>query len=368
MTDDELWRQWRERRPSAKNVHFDTAAAGRSSAGTLRAVADHAEREAAEGAYVAQAAVGPVIDQGRADIAALLGADADGIAFVESASAALEALLAVWPLAAGDTVAVVRSEWGPTLDALAGRGLDIAELQTHPDGTIDLVALRDFVSRTRPAFVHLTMVASHRPLVQPVAEAAAVCQAAGVPLWVDAAQAIGHVDAASGADVSYATSRKWLTGPRGVGMLAIARPWWDKLRIDVAALDRVGVDLPVRLLESREAHVAGRVGLCNAVREHTPAMRERLAAVGELTRSVLGGLPGWEVLPAAGPSAITALRPLAGQDVPAVRAKLLADHQIVTTAAHPARAPREMTGYLLRVSPHVDCQVAELDRLRAALA
>lgn len=368
MTDDQRWQLWRDRRPTAKNVHFDTAAAGRSSVDTLRATAGHAEREAAEGAYVAQAAVGQVIDRGRADIAAMLGAEADGIAFVESASVALGSLLNVWPLSAGDTVAVVRSEWGPTLGAFTGRGLNIVELETHPDGTVDVAALRGFVSRTPPAFVHLTMVASHRPLVQPVAEAAAVCQAAGVPLWVDAAQAVGHVDAASGADVSYATSRKWLTGPRGVGMLAIARQWWDKLRIDAAALDRVGVELPVRLLESREAHVAGRVGLCTAVREQTPDIRDRLAAVGELTRSVLSGLPGWEVLPAAGSSAITALRPLAGQDVPAVRAKLLADHQIVTTAAHPARAPREMTGYLLRVSPHVDCQVAELERLRAALA
>jgi hercynylcysteine S-oxide lyase len=53
--------------------------------------------------------------------------------------------------------------------------------------------------------------------VQPVAAAAALCRAAGVPLWVDAAQALGHVDAACGADAVYATSRKWLTGPRGVG-------------------------------------------------------------------------------------------------------------------------------------------------------
>jgi pyridoxal 5-phosphate dependent beta-lyase len=48
---------------------------------------------------------------------------------------------------------------------------------------------------------------------------------AGVPLWVDAAQALGHVDTARGADAVYATSRKWLTGPRGVGLLAVTEPW-----------------------------------------------------------------------------------------------------------------------------------------------
>ena len=54
--------------------------------------------------------------------------------------------------------------------------------------------------------------------------------------------------------------------------------------------------------------------------------------------------------------------------MPGVRARLLAEAGIVTTAGHPARAPLEMTGHLLRVSPHVDCTGTDLDRLRAALA
>ncbi len=65
--------------------------------------------------------------------------------------------------------------------------------------------------------------------------------------------------------------------------------------------------------------------------------------------------------------AITALCPLAGQDMRETRARLIAEHGIVTTAAAVARAPREMTVPLLRVSPHVDCTVADLNRLAAAL-
>ena len=49
------WARWRQDRPPAQNLHLDTAAAGRASAATLRAAAAHAEREAAVGAYVAQA-------------------------------------------------------------------------------------------------------------------------------------------------------------------------------------------------------------------------------------------------------------------------------------------------------------------------
>jgi pyridoxal 5-phosphate dependent beta-lyase len=65
--------------------------------------------------------------------------------------------------------------------------------------------------------------------------------------------------------------------------------------------------------------------------------------------------------------AITALRPAAGQDVRKVRARLIAEHGIVITASATGRAPREMTGPMLRISPHVDCTATDLARLRAAL-
>jgi pyridoxal 5-phosphate dependent beta-lyase len=134
----------------------------------------------------------------------------------------------------------------------------------------------------------------------------------------------------------------------------------------------VGDGSPVLLLESREAHIAGRIGLCNAVYEflsaQPSAVRERLASVGALTREALASVPGWEVVgDVAAPSAITALRPSAGQDVTAVRSYLLAEHQIVTTAALPVRAPRDMTEGYLRVSPHVDVTEGDLKKLAAAL-
>ncbi len=369
-----VWQRWRDHRPATQLLHLYSAAAGRSSAATLEASAAVAAREAAVGASTAAAEVGPALDTGRAELARLLGVKPGGVAFVGSATAALESLLSAWPLRPGDSVGVVPSEWGPNLAAFERHGLRLVALAVHGDGSIDLQGLAAVLTTDRPAFVHLTQVASHRPLVQPVGAAAVLCRAAGVPLWVDAAQAIGHVDTACGADVLYATGRKWLTGPPDVGLLAVADRWWDALRIrsPQGSSDELERESPVRLLESRDAAISGRAGLCVAVGEYQDAGPEkvwqRLGEVGSLTRELLTGLPGWAVLEANGaPSAITAVRATSGQDIRETRARLLAAHGIVTTAAEQDRAPWEMTEPLLRISPHVDCAVEDLLLLHEAL-
>src|SRR4051794_26101787 len=251
---------WTARRPPAQVLHLDTAAAGRSSLATLDAVATHARLEAEVGAYVAQERVADALERLRTDVGALLGVPPAGVAFGESATAALTALLGAWPLPAGSRIGVVPGEWGPNAERFARHGYATQLLTTDATGRLDLEALERTLDVDPPAVVHLTQVASHRGLVQPVEEAALRCRAAGVPLWVDAAQAVGHVNTATGADAVYGTSRKWLAGPRGVGFLAVAEPRWAAL--DVLRLRMLGDDHPpVQYLESHEAHLAGRVGL-----------------------------------------------------------------------------------------------------------
>lgn len=369
------WGWWRDRRPAATRVHVDTAAAGRSSRAVLAATAAHAEREAETGGYVAAAEAEPVLAAGRAALGKLLGVPADGVTFTRSGQGALGALLDSWPLPADATIAVAPSEWGPNLDAFAARGLRVTQIPAEGAGEVDLAALERMLAAEPPAAVHLVQVASHRGLVQPVAAAAALCRAAGVPLWVDAAQALGHVDTACGADAIYSTSRKWLTGPRGVGLLGVAGSWWDRLTVRAPRLYRAAQPAgtgPLRLLAITEASVASWVGLCTAVGEYLdtgpPLIWARLAEAGRQTREALADLPGWAVAdPVDVPSAIVALRAAGGQDVAAARARLLDEHGIVTTAGTVLRAPLDMTEPLLRISPHVDVTPADLTRLRQAL-
>src|SRR5207245_4503891 len=104
--------------------------------------------------------------EGRANLARLLGVPERGGAFVPSAQAALDTLLAIWPLREGDAVAVVPCEWGPNLDAFAARGLRVTEIAAHGDGSVDLAALERMLAGGAPggtpAAVDLVQVPSHR--------------------------------------------------------------------------------------------------------------------------------------------------------------------------------------------------------------
>ncbi len=368
---------WKAARTASTYLHLDSGAAGRTSTATQRAVVAHARAESERGAYVAQVEATDVLGSLRTDLGGLLGVGRDDVGFVESASTALAQLLASWRLSAGEVVACAPSEWGPNLSAFRDRGLRVVHLPVDDAGTVDVEALPACLDRVRPALVHLTVAAAHPALVQPAQAVVAVCRSRELPVLCDLAQALGQVPVHHiGADAVYGTGRKWLAGPRGVGFLAVRpgpgvqlRPVWPAL----GAADWPGETPVARRLESREAHVAGRVGLAQAVREHLDLgpgeLHAELAAVGRGTRWALADLPVWTVCDQLdAPGAVTTLLPPPGLTAAEARTRLLAEHAIVTTAVGVERAPGEMNQPTLRLTPHVDTGPEELLRLHDALA
>jgi pyridoxal 5-phosphate dependent beta-lyase len=369
LPHDDLGAAWRKARPRPAGRHLDSAACSRQSHRTLEAAAHHARHEAELGGYVAEAASEDLLQQGRSVIGGLVGMAAADVAFVESAQAALVALLSGWPLPAGSRVAIVPGEYAPNVAQLRAHGLRPVHLPVDGIGRADLEGVARLLADDPPAAVHLVHIPSQRGVLQPAAEIAELCREAGVPLVLDAAQSLGHADTDLGADVVYGTSRKWLAGPRGVGVLCV-RPALAAQLTPVLP-EPEGVP-PMRAFESGEAHVAGRVGLVVAVGEHIAAgpdrVRERLAAIGRATRELLDGRAGWRVIePVDEPTATTTLTPQDGVDVVGTRTRLLTEHGIVVSAIGPERAPDEMTGPVLRVSPHLDATTDDLEALAAAL-
>jgi hercynylcysteine S-oxide lyase len=369
LLHEDLGAAWRKARPRPAGRHLDSAASSRQTHRALEAAAHHARHEAELGGYVAEAAADDLLQQGRSVIGGLVGMAAADVAFVESAQAAMVALLAGWRLPAGSRVACLPGEYAPNIAQLRAYGLRPEPLPVDALGRADVEGVQRLLAADPPSFVHLTHIPSHRGLLQPAAEITAVCRAAGVPLVVDAAQSLGHADVDLGADAVYGTSRKWLAGPRGVGFLCV-RPSLAARLVPVLP-EPEGVP-PMRAFESGEAHIAGRVGLVVAVGEHIAAgpdrVRERLASIGRVTRELLDGVGGWQVIePVDEPTATTTLRPPEGVDVVGVRSQLLTEHGIVVSAIGPERAPGEMTGPVLRVSPHLDVALEDLEALATAL-
>lgn len=362
---------WRAARPAVAGLHLDSGACSRQSFAVLDAAARHARSEAEVGGYIAAEAAKPVLDAGRAAVAALAGMPDAEVVFTTGSLHALDLLLASWP-PGGCTVACLPGEYGPNLAVMAAHGYTRRPLPIDGDGRVVVDEAAVALVTDPPDLVHLTAVASHRGVVQPLPQMAQLCTELGLPLVVDAAQALGHVDCAVGAEVVYASSRKWIAGPRGVGVLAIRPAVLHRLRPRLLPPEWVS-SLPVaQQLELGEANVAARVGFSVALAEHAAsgpaAVRARLAEVGRASRTVLADVRGWRVVESVGEqSAITTLEPVDGTDPAKVRAWLIAERRILTTSAGVERAPLELTTPVLRISPHLDTTVDDLTTFAAAL-
>jgi pyridoxal 5-phosphate dependent beta-lyase len=366
-----LAERWRSARPKVAGLHLDSGACSRPSFAVIDAVAQHMRHEAEVGGYVAAAAAAPALDAGKTAVAALTGMTVDDVVYTTGSNHSLDLLLSSWT--GPRTVACLPGEYGPNLAIMAANGFDVRALPVDGSGRLLVDDAARTLAADPPALVHLTPLASHRGIAQPARALAEACRGLGVPLVIDAAQALGHVDCAVGADAVYSSSRKWLAGPRGVGMLAIRPELALRLRPRLPPADW---NLPMSVLqrlEHGEASAAARVGLSVALGEYLAAgaetMRAALAAVGKLTREALTDVDGWHVVePVDEPTAITTLAPTDGTDPQRVRDWLIAERGIVTTCGEVQRAPFELAAPVLRLTPHVDTTAEDLATFRDALA
>lgn len=366
-----LARRWRAARPPAAGLHLDSAACSRQSFAVLNATARHALHEAEVGGYVAAEVATAVLDAGRAAVATLCGMPDAEVVFTTGSLHALDLLLGSWPAVSG-TLACLPGEYGPNLALMAAHGFDVRFLPTLDDGRLALDDAAFDLEEDPPDLVHLTPVGGHRGTVQPLAMMVRLCRELRLPVVVDAAQALGQVDCAVGADVAYSSSRKWLAGPRGVGVLAVRSELMERLTPRLPLPEWAPALSVAQRLQLGEANVAARVGFSVAVGEHLSygpeLIRARLAELGGIARTLLADVDGWVVVePVDEPSAITTLAAVDGPDPAAVRAWLLTERGIVTTCADVGRAPQELTAPVLRISPHVDTTADDLEAFAEAL-
>jgi cysteine desulfurase len=160
-----------------------------------------------------------LLEDAREAIAARFGAASREVIFTSGGTEANA--LAIHGLVAGGAVLRGATEHAAVI-AAAGDAAGIVPV--GPDGRIRLDALAEMLSAARAGLVCLMLANNETGTIQPIAEAAALCHAAGALLHVDAVQAAGRLPldlAALGAD-SIAISAHKLGGLAGAGALLLA--------------------------------------------------------------------------------------------------------------------------------------------------
>jgi L-cysteine/cystine lyase len=180
--------------------------------------------------HVGYDAYNATLDAARADVAAAVGdpGGAARVALAQSATDALNTLVAGLRLGPGVLVATTAEEHGSALLPVFGRRArgDRVRVLPHHDDASFLDDVRGAFADGAEALV-ISLVGCKSGKVLPVADASRIAHNAGATVIVDCAQALGQypVDVrALGADAYAFLGYKWLHGPLGVGALWVREP------------------------------------------------------------------------------------------------------------------------------------------------
>jgi isopenicillin-N epimerase len=170
------------------------------------------------------------IAEARAELAAFVGADAEGLLFMQNVTVGLNAVVPSLRLGPGDQVLSTDHEYGSNNLLWKYRAArDGFEYVRRPFDSPEAF-WAGANERTRVLFVsHIASATAQR---FPVEDLCARARDAGIVSIVDGAHAPGHVDldlAALGADFYAGNCHKWLCAPKGSGFLHVAESQRERL-------------------------------------------------------------------------------------------------------------------------------------------
>ncbi|WP_310646428.1 aminotransferase class V-fold PLP-dependent enzyme [Limnohabitans sp.] len=289
-------------------AYFNHAGASLMSPAVLDTVVAHLQLESRIGGYAAAMQQQPALDQVYARAAQLLNCDTDEVALTDSHSRGWRDVLSCLHFSQGDRILVARSEWGGNYAALAHKaqrsGASVDIIPSTATGEVCLDALAHMLDE-RVRLVSLTWLPANGGLIQPAAKVGALTRAAGIPFFLDAAQAVGQLPVdvrALECDVLTTPGRKWLRGPRGTGLLYVRRAFLSALTPPVVdhftapfAQGRYTLRQDARRFETSEAGIAARLGLGQALEEALTQglenIQHRVFAKSQAIRQALAHIP-----------------------------------------------------------------------------
>lgn len=223
-------------------IHLNTASLG----ATPRAVLDSMtqawiklESDPVRMAYFrSEETVLAAAEEVRARAATLLGCDADEVLLTRCTTDGMNNLAQAVRWNPGDRILTTDQEHhGGSLGWVhqsERRGAVLDKVAIAPDEHDPGAIVRRFAAAITPAtrLISVSHVLASTGLRMPVAEISALARERGIPCVVDGAQALGGFPVnvkALGCHAYAASGHKWLMGPKGTGLLYVARDAWPVL-------------------------------------------------------------------------------------------------------------------------------------------
>ncbi|MBR8382152.1 IscS subfamily cysteine desulfurase [Burkholderia cenocepacia] len=231
------------------------------------------------------------VEEARAHVAALLGADPREIVWTSGATEGNNLAIkgaAHFYQGKGKHLVTVKTEHKAVLDTcreLERQGFDVTYLDVREDGLLDLDALQQAL-RADTILVSVMLANNETGVIQPVVEIGALCRARGIVFHCDAVQAAGKIPVdvnALNVDLLTVTAHK-VYGPKGIGALYVRRK--PRVRLE-AQMHGGGHE---RGMRSGTLPTHQIVGMGEAFRLAKEEMADESRRVGALRDRLLAGL------------------------------------------------------------------------------
>ena len=231
-----------------------------------------------------------ILEEARADVAAVIGADPGEIIFTSGGSEAdNQAIRSAAELGrkAGKThiisTAFEHHAVLHTLKRLESEGFEVTLLDVHEDGLVRPEEVENAI-REDTCLVTIMFANNEIGTIQPIREIGAICRRRGVLFHTDAVQAVGHVPInvrEDNIDMLSSSAHKF-HGPKGIGLL------YAKRGVRLTNLIEGGAQ--ERGKRAGTENVAAIVGMAAALKETAGKMQENAARMSAARDSLIAGL------------------------------------------------------------------------------
>lgn len=374
---------------TASVFHLNAAGAALMPQPVIDAMKRHIDLEARLGGYRAAVVRAGDIESVYEAFATLLACQPHNVAIVDNATSGFNLALSAVDWQPGDVLLTTDNDYCSNFIAyhfLQKRfGIRVERAPESERGGFEPAATMEAISRIRPRVVAVSHIPTSSGLIQPVETLTEAARDAGSLYIVDGCQSLGQVVVNTNAfDIYTASTRKFLRGPRGVGILVIGDQLLDT---DFAPLlpdmrgatwdapGKVTLQRNARRFENWEFNYAAVLG-AGAAAEYAlsigmDAIERHLLAAAQRLRDRIRDETQWTVLDTGDRlGAIVTAHKNASSPGQITEALLAARVQHSITDASSARLDfaKKGIGWALRLSPHVYTNDADVDAAIHVLA